>query len=92
MRDAGKPTPMTPPESSHTASRHTTGDPPQGGKSATHIGSDWDIPVEQDYPASAWDTSTDYGPTLPDHKHAWVRSLMKDWTVLHFCKLCGRSR
>ena len=21
-----------------------------------------DIPVEQDYPASAWDISTDYGP------------------------------
>ena len=21
-----------------------------------------DLPVEQDYPASAWDTSTDYGP------------------------------
>ena len=62
MRDAGKPTPMTPPESSHTASRHTTGDPPKGGKSASHIGSDLIIPVEQDYPASAWDISTDYGP------------------------------
>lgn len=61
MRDAGKPTPMTPLESSHTTSRYTTGDPPQGGKSATHIGSDC-IPVEEDYPRSAWDTSTDYGP------------------------------
>ena len=63
MRDAGKPTPMTPPESSHTASRYTTGVPPLGGKSASHIGSDlMDLPIEQDYPASAWDTSTDYGP------------------------------
>ena len=38
--------------------------PSHGGGSTLHTPKPRleDIPVEQDYPASAWDISTDYGP------------------------------